>query len=59
MKQKLAFLQVMFVVLLSFYLSSCSVVSGIFNTGFKLGIFITIVIIIVLIFIIARMGKRS
>ena len=44
--------------LTSLSLTSCSLVEGIFKTGFNVGIFITIAVIAVIIYIISKFSKK-
>lgn len=59
MRQKSALIHTMIAVLLSVYLSSCSVINGIFKAGAVTGIVSVVVIIAIIIFIIARLGRRN
>lgn len=45
--------------LLSLFVSSCSVIAGIFKAGMGFGIFIVIAIIIVIVVIAMRAGKNK
>lgn len=51
-------LLLLFAALLSFLLSSCELVEGIFKTGMGFGIFLVVAVIAVLIIIISKLGKR-
>ena len=42
----------------SLSLTSCSLIEGIFKTGFGIGIFITIAVIAVIIYIISKFSKK-
>ena len=44
---------------LSLYVSSCSVIGGIFKMGMGVGIFITVAVIALIIVLILRVGNRS
>ncbi len=55
MKKQIA-LPVLFLILTTF--SSCSVVGGIFKAGMGVGIFAVIAVVVVIIFIITRLGKK-
>jgi hypothetical protein len=52
-------LSVFYFVFLSFIISSCSVVGGIFKAGMGVGIFICVVIIILAVILIMRFRKKS
>ncbi|MBA3648046.1 MAG: hypothetical protein H0W62_05760 [Chitinophagales bacterium] len=44
--------------LFSIFLSSCSVVSGIFNAGMGFGIFIVILVLVLIVWLFMRSNKR-
>lgn len=57
--KNLNFLTAFIIVLLSFALSSCEAIAGIFKAGMGFGIFIVIAIVGIVIFIAMRAGKNK
>lgn len=53
------FFQAIILLFMSMIVSSCEVIGGIFKAGMSFGIFIVIAIILVVIFLIIRIGKRK
>jgi|BarGraNGADG00312_1021997.scaffolds.fasta_scaffold24715_2 hypothetical protein len=49
---------ILFTLIMSLIVSSCSVVSGIFKAGMDFGIFIVIAILIVIVYIVMRVRKK-
>jgi hypothetical protein len=47
------------ILILSLSLSSCEVIGGIFKAGVWSGILIVVLVVALIIFIIAKMGKKS
>lgn len=45
-------------ILMSFMVSSCSVVEGIFKAGMGFGIFIVVAVIVVILYFVFRSGKK-
>lgn len=44
--------------LVSTTLTSCSVIGGIFKTGFNIGIFVAIVVVAIIIYVISKFSKK-
>jgi steroid 5-alpha reductase family enzyme len=53
------FLNLILVLFLGLFVSSCSVVGGIFKTGMDFGIFITVAVIVLIIVLVLRIGRRK
>lgn len=47
------------IILMAFFLSSCQAIGDIFKTGVWTGVILVVLVIAAIIFIIARMGKKS
>ena len=43
---------------LMFFLNSCEAIEGIFKAGMGFGIFIVVALIVVIVFIISKLGKK-
>ena len=43
----------------SLFISSCSVIGGIFNAGMSVGIFLTVFFLAIILFIVLRFSKRK
>lgn len=53
------FIQAFILLFISMMVSSCEIIGGIFKAGMGFGIFIVIAIILVVVFLIIRIGKRK
>ncbi len=47
------------IILLTVLLSSCSAIEGIFKAGMGVGIFIVVAIIVLIVFVAMRFGKKN
>lgn len=56
--KKMNLLKVFTLLFISFLLTSCEVIEGIFKAGMGFGIFIVIAIIVVIVFVIGKMTKK-
>ena len=57
--KKLNFLTTFILLLLSFTLSSCEAIAGIFKAGMGVGIFIVLAIVGIVVFFVMRAGKNK
>lgn len=53
------FIQAFTILFMSMLVSSCELIGGIFKAGMSFGIFIVIAIVLFVIFLIIRIGKRK
>ncbi len=56
MKKPVLFTTLFFLIVTLF--SSCSVIEGIFEAGMGVGIFIVLAVIVLIVFVISRFGKK-
>lgn len=47
-----------YMLFLSFLLSSCEVIEGIFEAGMSFGIFLVVAIIVIIVFVLFKLGKK-
>ncbi|MES2655030.1 MAG: hypothetical protein V4620_05535 [Bacteroidota bacterium] len=57
-KEKVNPLAVLTLLFLSSLLSSCEIIGGIFKAGMSFGIFIVVAIIVIIVFLIMKAGKK-
>lgn len=57
MQKKLTRIVMLLVILISF--TSCDLVKGIFKAGMGIGIFITVVVIAVIVYILSKIGRKK
>ncbi len=57
--KKVLHYQIVIMMALSMFLSSCSAIAGIFKAGMGVGIFIVVAIVAIVVFVAMRFGKKN
>ena len=52
------FITVFYLLLMSVIVSSCSVIEGIFKAGMGFGIFLVVAVIVLILYLVFRLGKK-